>query len=57
MDLDYWVHRKISGFYSSRPEWTGGVRVRDYLAGKSFEYQYDFGMRELQRIMMEMGVK
>ena len=44
--LDYSVHRKISGFYSSKqPSITGSttMRVRDWLAGQSFEFQTKFG--------------
>jgi hypothetical protein len=37
------VHRKISGFYSSKPLEYGGLRVRDWLVGQSFEDQYAFG--------------
>lgn len=38
------VHAKISGFYSSKPRWTGGLSVRDWLANQSFEKQFEFGM-------------
>ena len=41
--LDYDVHRKISGFYSSKPKEYNGLRVRDWLAGQSFEFQTRYG--------------
>ena len=41
--LPYSVHRRISGHYSSIQEYTGGMRVRNWLAGKSFEYQTNYG--------------
>ena len=41
------LHHKISGYYSSIPKdfSTFGLKVRDYLAGQSFESQYDFGIK------------
>ena len=45
IELDYALHRAISGYYSSKQDFTDGLRVRDWLAGKSFEYQTDFGWR------------
>jgi hypothetical protein len=41
--LPYDIHRKISGYYSSKPAWTNGKRVRDVLAGKPFDVQQKFG--------------
>ena len=43
--LPYSVHRAISGFYSSKPAEFEGLRVRDWLAGQSFEDQYSFGWK------------
>ena len=43
------VHRDISGYYSSKQYFTDGLTVRDWLAGKSFEYQYRFGLDVLRR--------
>ena len=37
-------HGKISGFYSSIQPFTNGMTVRNWLAGKSFETQYAFGL-------------
>jgi RHS repeat-associated protein len=48
------VHRgkgSISGRYSSIQPFTGGVTVRRWLAGQSFERQYNFGMRTLNKFM------
>jgi hypothetical protein len=47
--VDKATHRKISGYYSSIDTMTGGKRVRDWLAGQSFEFQYDFGIDILKR--------
>ena len=47
--LKYNVHRKISGFYSSKPPEYGGLRVRDWLAGQSFEFQTRFGWEIIER--------
>ena len=49
--IPYSVHRKISGFYSSKPEWTKGLRVRDWLAGQSFEQQSAYGWMTVDRYM------
>ena len=38
------VHRKISGYYSSIQPFTNGLTVRNWLAGKSYTYQYQFGV-------------
>lgn len=42
------VHSAISGLYSSKPYWTGGLTVRDWLATKSFAEQFEFGMNALK---------
>ena len=39
------LHRTISGYYSSKPQELNGLRVRDWLAGLSFEVQTAFGWR------------
>jgi hypothetical protein len=33
----------VSGYYSSKKPFTQGLRVRDWLAGQSFEFQTKFG--------------
>ncbi|MBN2894053.1 MAG: hypothetical protein JXL97_19440, partial [Bacteroidales bacterium] len=42
------VHAKISGYYNSIQEFTGGLKVRDWLAGQDFQAQYDFGIEILK---------
>jgi hypothetical protein len=42
------VHTKISAYYSSKPEFTGGLRVRDWLKSQSFAQQREFGLRVLR---------
>jgi len=42
------IHRKISAYYNSiDPSISSTMRVRDWLAGKSFEFQ--FGLEILKR--------
>ncbi|HEY9061486.1 MAG TPA: hypothetical protein VIO64_13410 [Pseudobacteroides sp.] len=43
------IHAQISGYYSSIQDFTGGLRVRDWLAGKSFDEQFKFGIEYLKR--------
>lgn len=46
--IDEVTHRKISGFYSSLDP-TSGLRVRDWLAGQSYDFQYQFGLDVIAR--------
>jgi hypothetical protein len=46
------VHRKISGFYSSKQSFTEGQIVRQWLEGQSFEQQRAFG----QQVLRDFGV-
>jgi RHS repeat-associated protein len=47
--LDAATHAKISGYYNSiRPSISGNMRIRDWLAGQSYEFQYQFGMQVLR---------
>ena len=48
------VHRKISAHYSSKPNGPGTLRVRDMLAGLSFEEQYEYGMKILEQMWEEV---
>ena len=47
INLSYSHHRKISGLYSSVQPYSDGMRVRDWLSTKSFEYQYQFGLDQI----------
>lgn len=38
-------HALISGFYSSKQNFTGGLTVRQWLSTKSFTEQYEFGLK------------
>lgn len=42
--IDKTTHRAISGYYSSKQPFTNGMRVREWLAGQSFDSQYEFGL-------------
>ena len=48
------LHHKISGYYSSKPPEMGGLRVRDWLAGKPIEFQRQFGIDVIERIWGEL---
>jgi len=43
------IHSEISSFYSSKQFFSEGKIVRDWLANKSFDFQFDFGKRVLER--------
>lgn len=43
------LHRKISGYYSSKQSFTGGVTVREWLNGKSYVEQFEFGLSVLKK--------
>ena len=48
--IDKETHAKISGYYNTKSfEFTEGLNVRDWLAGKSYEYQYEFGLEVLRQ--------
>ena len=42
------IHRKISGHYSSIIPESHGLRVRDWLNEKDFEFQYKYGRKILE---------
>ena len=42
------VHQQISGYYSSVQDFSNGMRVRDWLAGQSYQAQYNFGIGIIQ---------
>lgn len=47
--VDAATHAKISGYYNTSTfEFTNGLKVRDWLAGKSYEEQYQFGLDVLR---------
>jgi hypothetical protein len=47
VSIDKVTHAKINGYYSSKPDFTGGLRYRDWLVGQSFETQYERGKQIL----------
>jgi len=49
VSIDNPLHWKISGYYSSKPQFAGGLRVRDWLAGQSINEQYEFGLDAYER--------
>jgi hypothetical protein len=47
--VDAKTHFKISGYYHSKvPAISGDLLIRDWLAGQSFEEQYQFGLNVLK---------
>lgn len=42
------IHSIISGHYSSITDYTGGLTVRKWLSSKSFEEQYQYGVKILK---------
>lgn len=49
------VHKDISKYYSRIDDFTGGKTVRDWLNGKSFEFQYEFGIEQWKKYMTMHG--
>ena len=43
------IHQIISAHYSSIQFYTEGLRVRDWLAGQSFQKQYEYGVKILRQ--------
>ena len=43
------VHREVSRYYSTKQGDLGGLTPRDYLRGRSYEFQFDFGKDILNR--------
>lgn len=47
--VDHETHLKISGYYNTKSfDFTNGLSVRDWLAGQSYEEQYEFGLNVLK---------
>lgn len=42
-------HAQISGYYNSIQPFSDGLRVRNWLAGQPYGFQYDFGFDVLKR--------
>lgn len=54
--IPHQIHILISSYYSRKPNKeynTSAPTIRDWLTGKSFEFQYSFGIK----VLMEFGVK
>lgn len=48
--VDRATHAKITGYYNTKIfRYTNGLSVRDWLAGQSYEYQYEFGINILKK--------
>ncbi len=51
ISLNVDLHNKVSAYYSSKPFFTEGQRVRDWLRSQSFDEQKEFGLRTIERIL------
>lgn len=50
ISVDAATHAKITGYYNTTTfRFTNGLSVRDWLAGQSYEYQYEFGLDVLRQ--------
>ena len=48
--VDHATHMKITGYYNTKSiRFTGGLSVTDWLAGQSYETQYNFGLDVLRK--------
>ncbi len=45
------AHRQLNAFYSSKQYFSKPNTVREWLRGRSFEAQYEFGMQQLKRVL------
>ncbi len=45
------VNQALNAYYSGKDVFTGGKTVRDWLSGKSFKEQHEFGKKTLQKFM------
>ena len=46
--IPYYIHRDISDYYSTNQKCLGDITPREYLRGKSYEEQYQFGLDVLR---------
>jgi len=46
--IPYYMHEKISSFYSTPSEQYAGLSPREYLRGKSWNEQYQFGLKAMR---------
>ena len=52
ISVEDYTHSRITGHYNSTSfEYTNGLSVRNWLAGQSFEFQYQYGIN----VIKEMG--
>jgi YD repeat-containing protein len=43
-------HGQLTGFYNSKQEFSGSLTVRQWLSTQSFDAQYQFGLRQIERV-------
>lgn len=44
------IHAKLSGYYSSKQNFTNGLTVREWLKTQNYAEQYKFGINELKKL-------
>jgi hypothetical protein len=47
------VNQRLADFYASKQPFTKGKTVRDWLNGRTFKEQYDFGRKQMDKAMKE----
>jgi hypothetical protein len=50
VSIPYYIHRDISDWYSTPNKDYGGKTPRDFIKGKSFDEQYQFGLEAMRRL-------
>jgi len=48
--IPYYRHKDVQSYYQTTLEELGGLTPREYLKGKSFEEQFDFGLKALRKL-------
>jgi hypothetical protein len=49
LSVDSATHAKISGYYNSIRPFSNNMRVRDWMAGQNFQFQFDFSLKVLRQ--------
>jgi hypothetical protein len=44
------IHARVSGYYGSKQPFTGGLTVRAWISKKTFEEQFEFGVRVIKEL-------
>jgi len=47
------LHQKITNYYNSKQLFTGDKRVREWISSQSYQEQYDFGMKVMNKFIKQ----